>query len=72
MRPEVDEERKVREKTEERSQQKGTEETSRHGRSVKRRESGREETSQQKSERRLLEPVNSVRVDQRERISQHS
>ena len=39
------------------SQQKGAEETSRQRRSVKRWESGREETSQQKSERRLLGPV---------------
>ena len=38
-------------------QQKGAAETSRQNRSVKRWESGREETSRQKSERRLLRPV---------------
>ena len=39
------------------SQQKGAEETSRQNRSVRRWKSGREETYQQNSERRLLGPV---------------
>ena len=61
-RPEENEGRKVPEKREGGSQQKGAEEDSRQERAVKRRsvkgrESGREETSQQKSERRLLGPV---------------
>ena len=63
-RTEEDEVRKVPEKREGQS----TEEK----KAVSRREQGREQGSQQKSERQLLAPVDSGWVDQRKKMSQHS